>query len=71
MFITELEMRLSSLVVGVKTYESDTFSAEGSKITSREAQEVVIKLLNHWENNHLDGAIIDSFLYDIREQKNG
>ena len=51
----------------IKAYESDTFSAKGTKITDDEAFEVANRILSNWIENHLDGTVISCQLLDVRD----
>lgn len=53
------------LVVLIREYESDTFSAEDSKITLGESQLIAAKLIDRIED-HLDGVTISAILDEIR-----
>ena len=43
-------------------YESDTFSARGSRITRNEARKVANHIINNIIKNHLDGVTISTVL---------
>lgn len=60
-------MKWNDFVEEILTYESDTFSAEGSKITRIEAEQVAEKMLDSFER-HLDGVSIDAYLEEIRDE---
>jgi len=57
-----------SLLQTILNYESDTFSAEGSQITEEEAHQVALLLINWLIENRLDGDLIDSLLYEVRNK---
>lgn len=60
------------LVDTIMQYESDTFSADASKITEKEARIVADAIVKAYVDNRLDGVTIASFLEDIRDdEKNG
>lgn len=65
----ELERACALLIEEIRSYESDTFSAEGSEITLDEAQSVAVKLINriYGDDSSLDGILLSSILEDIRE----
>ena len=55
-----------ALIMEIKEYESDTFSASGSKITHQEAEKVANELIANWKDKYLDGVQIDVFLDKVR-----
>lgn len=57
---------LAKWVKGVLEYESDTFSASGSKITPKEAAAVVESIIESYFENHLDGVTISNKLDELR-----
>ena len=59
-------MDWKTFVEHLQKYESDTFSAESSKITPEEAESVAKELLGEWVENKLDGTMIESYLEYIR-----
>lgn len=58
------------LVKEIVEYESDTFSASSSEITTEEADKVAHELVANWKMNYLDGVQIDTFLDKIRGNEN-
>ena len=58
------------LIEEIKKYESDTFSAEGSKIADYEAVQIAQQLIKSWTDTHLDGIIITEMLGEIRKGHN-
>jgi len=52
----------------IMEYESDTFSASGSKITREEADFIAEKLLEFWSKENLDGISITNIL-DVARDK--
>lgn len=62
--------RITALAETVRTYESDTFSAEGSRITKLEAVLTAISIANSamdWAEEHLDGLRISENLDTVRD----
>ncbi len=57
---------MNKLLQVLMAYESDTFSASGSKITKAEAKKVANELIADWIDTHLDGVSIDIFLDKVR-----
>ncbi len=55
------------LVRELMEYESDTFSATGSKITQLEAEQVADRLVKSWISKYLDGVSIAVLLEEFRE----
>lgn len=62
----KLEHAEAILIDEVRSYESDTFSAEGSEITLDEAQEIASKFISRIIDN-TDGVTISAMLDTIRE----
>lgn len=60
-------MKYDKFVKYIKEYESDTFSAEGSQITDKEANLVAEKFLASCVDNRMDGVTIDVYLDAIRD----
>ena len=58
-------MTFDQFVKSIETYESDTFSAEGSEITHVEATKVAERYLDSIED-HMDGIGIDVYLDEVR-----
>lgn len=56
----------AKLVKDISEYDSDTFSAEGSKITPEECLNVANKIVDSWSSRCLDGMLISNFLESIR-----
>jgi len=54
----------------IQNYESDTFSAQGWKITRSEAEAVAMIILNKWSLNNLDGIEIVAAMEELREKTN-
>lgn len=61
------------LVDDILSYESDTFSSEGSKLTVGEAERVALAIvaddLQKRYNDSLDGVVISEMLETVREAK--
>lgn len=57
----------AALIEYILEYESDTFSAEASKPTKKEAEEIADRLIAHWMDDRLDGIAITNLLDSIRE----
>lgn len=60
-------MSFREFVRYIHAYESDTFSAEASKITESEATMIAQSLLKQWAEDNLDGTMISGYLSEIRE----
>lgn len=67
--ISKSEITQFGLEEYIREYESNTFSASGSEITSKEIRRVAEKCINWFVENRLDGVIRDDFLSDIRDNK--
>ena len=65
---TAVNNAVNGLLKIVQNYESDTFSAEGSKMTNRQARLVVARLIRNIGDptGHLDGVTLSSTLDEIR-----
>lgn len=63
-----IKSAVEKIVSEVRTYESDTFSAEGSKLTGAEALAVVAKLIesNVQPGMNIDGLEITEALEEVR-----
>lgn len=61
-------MKFKELVKEIMEYESDTFSAKGSKITKKEATIFAEKILDR-AFERVDGVSIDVFLDNYREDQ--
>lgn len=59
------ELAVDALVKFIREYESDTFSAAGSKLLKREAVSMAANLINQIED-HLDGVQLSEELDVIR-----
>jgi len=55
------------LIEHIQTYESNTFSASGSKITDAESQQIANKFIKIMMNASMDGEQISYMLEDIRD----
>ena len=69
-----VEHEIKVLYETVRDYESDTFSASGSKLTGEELVDIVVRLINHAvhemsECNTLDGCRLTEELADIRDEE--
>lgn len=67
----EFEVKFNELLNIIAEYESDTFSAIGSRLTIEEAEEVAYKLLipsinRLIEGDTMDGLMITEVLEEIR-----
>ncbi len=67
-----LSKKVNELVDSILSYESDTFSSEGSELTPVEAEEIAFRLIRRnieqmTSNEIMDGTMIDSELYELRE----
>ena len=66
----ELEIKgYAGLLNEIRTYESDTFSADLSGINGQETVLVAEKLVDWLIENRLDGVIINDILNQIRDEK--
>ncbi len=63
----ETKEKEESFVEIIMRYESNTFSAKGSKITKDESFDIANNILSSWIENNLDGEMITDKLMDIRE----
>lgn len=59
-------MNWNGLIELIAEYESDTFSASASDLTSEEVELIAKRLLDNVESN-LDGVTISAYLDEIRE----
>lgn len=59
-------MTFQKFINEIHEYESDTFSAHGSRITWSEANKVAQEILANWFDKHIDGVTIDVFLDKVR-----
>lgn len=71
-----LYKQVNNLVDEILNYESDTFSSDASEITSQEAEKVALALIlrdieNRVSTNTMDGVMIDSELYELRQPVEG
>lgn len=69
----ELEKLFNELIVTIYSYESDTFSAEASKLTRSEAIKIaqrliVPKIRGLIDCDTMDGVAISEELEDIRDE---
>lgn len=51
----------------IATYESDTFSASGQRLTARRAEQIAAKVIKAAREG-LDGCDLTGALYDLREK---
>lgn len=58
------------LVEEIKSYDSDTFFAKDLNLTHQEAIEIAEKCIRWFVLNRLDGVMLDTYLYEIREESN-
>ncbi len=65
----------NGLVDELLNYESDTFSSEGSELTASEAEQIAFSMVckdmqAKIDMQTLDGTMVDSELYDLRNPNN-
>jgi hypothetical protein len=60
-------MTFDQFVQEIMEYESDTFSAQGSKITKAEATAVAENIIRNYVINIMDGIMLDMHLSEIRD----
>lgn len=62
-------MSFKDFINEVVSYESDTFSAEASKITRDEADAVVLKVMEWIWNDRIDGVLLSEALAEVRGEE--
>ncbi len=72
--ITQMLLKYHELIDVVREYESDTFSASGSKLKRGEAKKIAEKLVvediqSRIDMERMDGLDITDLLEEIREKK--
>lgn len=60
-------MKFNKFVKTIQEYESDTFSAQRTKITKEEATEIAENILEALIDAYMDGGMITQHLMDIRD----
>lgn len=60
-------MKFEEFVKTIQEYESDTFSAQRTKITKEEATEIAENILKELIGAYMDGGMITLHLMDIRD----
>jgi hypothetical protein len=60
-------MNIRQFIEEIMDYESDTFSARGSKLTLKEAAGLAERCIEYFFKNRIDGVMLSNFLDEERE----
>lgn len=63
----KIGMDYEDLIADIMGYESDTFSATGSRIRREEAVKIADRMIEMWVENYLDGTMITLALNGVRQ----
>jgi len=62
-------MKFKDFINEILEYESDTFSATGESLLSKEAEQIAEKILENIRDTEIDGVWLRNILNEIREEK--